>query len=121
MQSKFTRLAIAPSSIREGLPLEQLYRRQIGSAHEELIDAPCRLAAFGDGPDYEGLAAADVAGGEDAGDVGHVIGVDLDVAAAVFFEVQLVDGAGVLGVDEAEGEEAEVAIHFEFGAGDFLH
>ena len=40
---------------------------QVGFAHEELIDAAGGLAAFGDGPDYQRLAAAHITGGEHAG------------------------------------------------------
>ena len=41
------------------------------------------FAAFGDGPDDEGLAAAHVAGGENARLGGLVVGVGFDVAAFV--------------------------------------
>ena len=35
---------------------------------EVLVDAPGGIPAFGDGPDYQGLAAHHIAGGEHAGD-----------------------------------------------------
>ena len=63
-------------------------------------------AAFADGPDDQALAAADVAGSEDAGDAAHVIVVDLHVAALVFGQTELLDGAGVFGVDETQGQQA---------------
>jgi hypothetical protein len=47
------------------------------------VDGCGGFAAFRDGPDYEGLTTAHVAGGEDAIDGGHVIRVGGDVAALV--------------------------------------
>src|ERR1022692_538122 len=47
--------------------------RQLAGAHQVLVDVAGGVAAFGDGPDDQGLAAAHVAGGEDAGDGGHVV------------------------------------------------
>src|SRR5438067_2520023 len=73
--------------------LKQLNRGQIRAAHQELIHTARGLAAFADSPNYEGLAAADVAGGEDSGGGGHVVLVDFDVAAAILFQSQLIDRA----------------------------
>ncbi len=84
--------------------------------HEELIDAPGGLAAFADGPDDEALSAANVAGGKDAGDAGGVVFVAGDIAAGIELEPKLADGAVVLGVDEAEGEQAQIAIKLEFAS-----
>jgi len=47
-------------------------------------------------------------------EAGHVVVVDDDVAAGIELETELLDGAGMLGVNEAEGEKAEVAIEGEF-------
>ena len=76
------------------------------------------FAAFGDGPDDQRLAAAHVAGGEDAGDGGHVVGVGSNVAAAVERHAQLLDGAVLRGSGEAHGEQDKVGVEGEFGAGD---
>ena len=41
------------------------------------------VAAFGDGPDDEGLSAGHVSGGEDRRDAGPHVVVDEDIAALV--------------------------------------
>ena len=64
------------------------------------------LAPFADGPDDQALAAADVAGGEDAGEAGGVVLVALHVAARVELQAQLADRAVVFGVDKAQGQQA---------------
>ena len=47
------------------------------------MDAGGGSAAVGDGPDDERLAAFDVAGGEDTGDVRHLISMDRNEAFRV--------------------------------------
>ncbi len=94
---------------------------EVGGAHEELIDAAGGLTAFGDSPDDEGLTASHITCGEDGRDGGHVVFVGFDISAGVFFEAELIDGSVVFGAYEAHSEEAEVAAHFEVGAGDFGH
>ena len=67
-------------------------------------------SAFADGPDNQALAAAHVTGGEDAGDAAHVVVVDLDISPVVFLQPELVDRAGMLGVEEAHRQQAQVAV-----------
>src|SRR5688500_10312443 len=101
--------------------LEQLHRRsEIAATHEEGVDAAGGLAAFADGPDDERLTAADVAGGEHAGHARHVILVRDHVAAVVELQAELADRAVLFGAEEAEGEEAQVAVEFELAARNFL-
>src|SRR5690348_3552502 len=100
---------------------EQLQIWKLGSPHEVLVHSVRRTATLTDGPDDEGLAAAHIAGGEDAGDAGHVVVVHHDVAAGVELEAKLLDGAWVLGADEAHGQQAQVTVDGVLGAGDFLH
>ena len=58
--------------------------RKLGLAHQELVALARDATAFVEGPDDERLAATAVTGGEDAGDVGHVLLVlGLDVGAGV--------------------------------------
>src|SRR5690349_16259704 len=52
--------------------LEQLQVRQISLTHKELVDAMGGAATFADRPDDQALAAAHVAGREDAWHAGHV-------------------------------------------------
>jgi hypothetical protein len=52
------------------------------------VDVAGGLAAVGDGPDDQALAALGVAGGEDAGNGGGELG-GLDVAAPVELDAQL--------------------------------
>src|SRR4051812_26495604 len=93
--------------------LEQLQLRQVAAAHEELVDAVGGAAAFADRPHDQALPAAGVAGGEDAGDAGHVVVVDDDVAALVELELELRDRAVGLWAEEAHGQEAQVAVERE--------
>src|SRR4051812_8293620 len=68
-------------------------------------------AALVDGPDDQALAAAAVAGGEDAGEAGRVLaGRSFGVAALVALDAELLD-QGVFGTEEAHGEEDELARH----------
>src|SRR2546423_8354756 len=46
---------------------------QVGAAHEPGVDAGGGMAALGDGPNDEALAACHIPGGEDAGDGGHPV------------------------------------------------
>src|ERR1035437_760465 len=95
--------------------------RKLSGAHEEAVGFAGGAAAFVDGPDDEGLAAAAVAGGEDVGDVGFEFSVfGLVVGAGVEFDAEL-GGDGVLGPKETHGEEAEVAGPFLLGTWELLH
>src|SRR5690606_11955292 len=99
---------------------EQLQVRQIALTHQELIHPMGGAAAFADGPDDEALPATDIPRREDAGDAGHVVLVDHHVAAGVELQAQLADGAFGLGAEEAQRQEAQVAIELELRAGDFF-
>src|SRR5580693_1315058 len=114
---------MAISSPLDEALLKQLdLRPQItASPHQKRIDSMRRLTSFADGPDDQALAAADVAGGEDAGKAGGVVPVALYVAASVEFQAQLSDGAIVFGVNKAQGEQAQITIQFKFARGGFLH
>jgi len=71
---------------------------QIRPPHQPLVHGAGALAAFADGPDRQGLAAARVAGGEYVGDGGMVdigaFGRVLDIAAPV--ELDAPNKTGVL-------------------------
>ena len=71
-----------------------------------LSTAAAQARPFGDGPDDERLAAAGVAGDEDALGVGHVVAVAGHVAAAVEVGADLLGDPGRLGAGEAQGQEA---------------
>ena len=71
---------------------------------EITVDGGGGFASFRDGPDNEGLAAAHIAGGKDAFDGGHVVGVGGDVAAAVESDAELLDHARADGAEEAHGQ-----------------
>ena len=66
--------------------------RERGRAHQVAVALTGGRAAFVDRPDDEALAAAAVAGGEDAGKIGRVdVVVGLDVAAGVGVEGKRLD------------------------------
>jgi len=78
-------------------------------AHQHAVDFARRLAALGDGPDDQRLAAAAVAGGEDAlHRRGVAAGRRLDVAARVLVQLQFVDDVA-LGAEEAQRQQHQVA------------
>ena len=89
-------------------------------SHQELVDGVCRLAPRGSPrPRAIGRAAcrrprtpSDVAA------VGERIG--LDVAALVELEAERLEHAVVLGMHEAHGEQDEIGVELELGAGDRL-
>src|SRR5580704_13875619 len=73
------------------------------------------FAAFADGPDDAGLAAAHVAGGKDFGDIGLVAFFgSFYVAAVVEFDVEFFNESVVLGVDEAHGQQGKVTREVSF-------
>ena len=83
------------------------------------IDGGGGFAAFGDGPDNEGLAATHVAGGEDAFTRGHKVGGG-DIAALVQSEAKLLDHAVADRTEETHGEQHEIDVEGELGAGNGL-
>src|SRR6187399_3053830 len=69
---------------------------QIRRTHEVFIHTAGGLAAFGDGPDNQGLAAAHIACAENPRDAGHVILICKHVASWVELETELFDHAAFL-------------------------
>ena len=90
--------------------------RQVGGTHEVFVHAAGGLAAFGDGPDNEGLAAAHVARAENSRDAGHGVLVGKHIASWVKFETELFDHAAFLRAKEAKGQQHEVGFHFKLRA-----
>src|SRR5262245_37240938 len=76
--------------------------RQIRGTHKVLVDPAGCLAAFGDGPDHEGLAAAHVAGAEDSRDASHVVLVGKHVASWIELQTQLLDHTALLRAQETK-------------------
>src|SRR5690606_22850211 len=109
-----------PASVVVTGTLSARGRSELAAAHQVQIDAAGGLAAVGDGPDDQGLPALAVAGGEHAGDAGHEAIVDLQVAAGIALGAELVEQAGVLRVHEPHGEQHEVGVDRELGAGHAL-
>ena len=77
------------------------------------------MAALGDRPDDQRLAAAGVAGGEDAG-ARRSRSRRGDVAAGVEVQRELLDDALVLRVQEAHRQQHEVGAELELAALDLL-
>src|SRR2546425_4392957 len=74
-------------------------------AHQMLIDRASGTATFGDRPDDQGLSALHVAGGEDAGHVGHPPIVAPDVPPLGETQPEVVDERPALGTHEAHGQK----------------
>ena len=75
-------------------------RRQLRTAHQRDIDRTSGLAAFGNRPHHQRLAAARVAGREDLRIRGlEVVHRRLDVAAIVERHAEGLQSSGVLGTD----------------------
>ena len=74
---------LAPAGLGSSYAREVAFalRWQVGAAHEVVVYGAGGLAALGDGPDDEGLAATGVACGEDAGHAGGIAVAGLDAAA----------------------------------------
>src|ERR1035438_6374879 len=70
----------------------------------------CSRGAWKLCPHDQRLAAAHVAGGENAGDRGHVGFIGGDVAARVETHAELVDRAILYGTQEAHGKQHEVRV-----------
>src|SRR5438093_12173155 len=82
-------VATVPAEI---FPYEKLNvdaRRQYRLAHQVVVDAPGGVAAFGDRPDDERLAAAHISRREYARDTRHLVAVRLHVAASVQLDAEL--------------------------------
>src|ERR1041385_6081980 len=71
-------VAIPSSAARRALLLWQ-----VGVSHQVFVGELGGLAAFTDGPHDKRLAGSHVAGGEDAGNAGHLLIVGGDIAALV--------------------------------------
>jgi hypothetical protein len=95
--------------------------RQIRRPHQEPVDRLRTQPAFADGPDHQRLAAAHVAGGEDVGARGLVVDhVGADVAALVEVDAEHLEQALVHEMDKAHGEQHELGVVIELGAGQWL-
>ena len=82
---------------------------QVGAAHQVFVDSGGGMAAFGDRPDYQALAAGHVAGGEDLGHAGRLgVRVGLDIAGPVQLNAELLDQLVALGAGEAHGQQNKV-------------
>src|ERR1035438_7979210 len=78
------------------------------------IDPFRRLAPFGDGPHYQRLAAAHVAGREDARHARHVIPIRRHIAAPIQRHAELLDHAVLHRPREAHGEQHQIGLQGEF-------
>ena len=79
------------------------------------------LTALADRPHHQRLAAPHVAGGEDLRVRGLIlVGVGLHVAARIELEPERLDHALVHRMHEAHGEQHEIGLEVELGAGDRL-
>jgi len=76
---------------------------QIRRTHEVFIHTAGGLAAFGDGPDNQGLAAAHIACAENPRNAGHVVLICKHVASWVDLETELFDHAAFLRSQKAQG------------------
>jgi hypothetical protein len=82
--------------------------RRTRRAHQVAVAFAGGAAAFVEGPDDQALAAAAVAGGEDALEVGRVLLVlGLDVAAGVALDAELLEQR-LLGPEEAHRQQHEL-------------
>src|SRR4051812_34200330 len=88
-------------------------------AHEVAVDGGGATASLGDRPHDEALAAAHVAGDEDAGNVRGPVGAG-DVAPRRDVDAELLEQSRTLRTDEAHGEEHQLALELRIGAFD-LH
>jgi len=66
-----------------GALLAWLCSWQLGSTRQVLVDIAGGVTPFGDGPDYQRLAAAHIASGEDTGHCRHIVLVRQHVAAGI--------------------------------------
>src|SRR5687768_8043222 len=90
--------------------------RQIGPAHQVTVDGMCGLATFADGPHYERLSAADVAGGEQPVAALHAVvalgGVKpLEASTRHDLQAQLLHHIVLGRAGEAHREQYEVGRH----------
>src|SRR5438309_3089550 len=81
--------------------------------HEHAVATTRGLSALSDRPDDERGAAVGVAGAEDTGQAGLVVGVDGNVAAGIAVDTELFDETLVDGMDEAHRQQDEVGVHGE--------
>src|SRR6266571_732507 len=88
--------------------------RQPGCAHQVIVDAARGSTAFRDRPDHQRLAAAHIAGGEDARYRSHAVVVCSDVTASVQLYSELFDHPFPHRPGKAHGEEYKVSIQNEF-------
>ncbi|KAI3478074.1 hypothetical protein L1887_60005 [Cichorium endivia] len=99
--------------------------RETGVAHEVAVDLSRTSTTLLDTPHNQRLTTSAVTGGVDTLDVGLVgrlalLVVGLDVRSAVLLETERRDGV-VLGTQESEREQAEIAWPALLGARDLVH
>ncbi len=93
------------------------YGRSVAS-HKIPVALARGAAAFLEGPDDEALAAAAIAGGEDARDAGGIFAVvGLDIGAGVALDAEGIEQR-LLGAEEAHREQDELGGHDPLAAGD---
>src|SRR6266702_3080712 len=92
------------------------YRQRCALGKQVLVDGFGGLAAFGDRPHHQRLAAAHVARSEDAFDRSHVFLVRRHVASVVQLQSELLDHPRVHWPEEAESQQDEVSFNGELGA-----
>src|SRR5262249_57851483 len=91
-----------------------------GFADEIAVDGGGAGPAFGDGPHDEALAAAHVAGDEDAGHVGHELRIAGYIATSVERHAEAIEPRAPLRPGEAEGQQHQLTRQLEVGAVDLL-
>ena len=89
-----------------------------GVADQVVVDRVGGVAALGDRPDDQALAAGHVAGGEDLLDARPLVRVGLDVAHRVELDAELLEHPLALGADEAHRQQDEVGGVHGLGPGD---
>ena len=83
------------------MPFREVDARQMGDAHQMLVDRSGRFTPFVNRPDDERLTAPQVARGEHIGHARHVVCIGFDIAARIELESQIGDRPLALGTDEA--------------------
>jgi len=92
----------------------RIFREQV------VVNCLRRLTAFGDGPNYERLAAPHVARGEHTLNGCHVFSVRRDVAALIQLQPQLLDHAVSHRSEKSHRQQNEISFDGEFTSTDGL-
>lgn len=86
-------------------------------AHEVVVNAAGGAAAFGNGPDDQGLAALHIARGKDARHAGHPVLIPPDVAAVGEPHAELAQQSVALRTYEPHRQQDQVDLYLELGPG----